>query len=289
MNDSSEVINCDLPGGFLTIQAVADYALLPAVIVASFFLVAAIACAVQLLRRTADTMHVFVVNMTVADLLLAAVAHPYTILVNRQIIASTTLPCAVTQYIKIVVPAVSALSLTLINVDKFIYFRWPLKYLSLSVRRAIYVSLIAWAACLTYVGLEWIFGVVFIPDIASCLFVGSREKRYVNQMFVIVFDVAPLLSSALLSIYLFRLTRLRRRNIGNAADALGKSETVKSKLESMLFIFAATAWMTLTLLPRTMFDIFQWIAVTTGYMSCDTLNTVLMVGVVFVRLASFNP
>lgn len=51
-----------------------------------------------------------------------------------------------------------------------------------------------------------------------------------TKIFEIVFDVAPLLSSVLLSIYLFRLTRQRRCVIANAVEASGKVEHVKSKV-----------------------------------------------------------
>lgn len=37
--------------------------------------------------------------------------------------------------------AISGISLVLLNADKFLYFRWPLTYLMLSVKRAAYLWL----------------------------------------------------------------------------------------------------------------------------------------------------
>lgn len=62
-------------------------------------------------------------------------------LVFRHHLPVEVVPCAVGQSIELVGIAVSGFSLTFLNVDKFIYFRWPLKYLLLSRNRAIYLSL----------------------------------------------------------------------------------------------------------------------------------------------------
>ncbi|KAH7697493.1 Protein AEXR-1, partial [Aphelenchoides avenae] len=87
-------------------------------------------------------MHVIIISMSVGDLLVSAVDHPFDLLKNRHIIPISLNACTCANFINWLGLAISALSLTLLNVDKLVYFRWPLKYLTFSVRRAAYLCLL---------------------------------------------------------------------------------------------------------------------------------------------------
>lgn len=61
-------------------------------------------------------------------------------MVTRQVAPAQVIACSIGHSAELVGIAVSGVSLTFLNVGKFIYFRWPLKYLLLSQRRALYLS-----------------------------------------------------------------------------------------------------------------------------------------------------
>ncbi|KAH7697749.1 Protein AEXR-1, partial [Aphelenchoides avenae] len=132
--------NCTSPESFHVFQAVVETSL---IIVSPFAVVlscAAVVCAVTLLKRSGDTMHVFVTAMAVGDILVTALGHPYILAVRRQVLPGQIMACSMSHFVELLGISLSGLSLTFINVDKFIYFRWPLKYLLMSQKRATFLS-----------------------------------------------------------------------------------------------------------------------------------------------------
>ncbi|ETN84318.1 hypothetical protein NECAME_17167 [Necator americanus] len=122
-----------------------DDLLLAASMAATVFNVMVIFCAVKLFRRSGDTMHLFILNMTVGDLILTVFCHPNELLIRKHDFLQQIHLCAVVHYFNWTGLAVSGLSLTMLNIDKLIYFRWPLNYdRSMSKRRAALFCLLIW-------------------------------------------------------------------------------------------------------------------------------------------------
>nr|CAD2128100.1 unnamed protein product [Meloidogyne enterolobii] len=93
----------------------------------------------------------------------------------------------------------------------------------------------------------------------------ADNSKYFYEIFMILFCVLPVSSSLVVSTYLFRLTRQKLNSpIGPTSQAANVDmPTFKSKLKSLVFIFATTAWTSFSLLPYRIFNIcrihlFDW-------------------------------
>ncbi|KAH7708311.1 Protein AEXR-1, partial [Aphelenchoides avenae] len=277
-----------MPVSFLTFEAVVQYILLVSSVPATAANIVVVICAYKLLRQSGDTMHVFVISTALADLVVTAFHHPYLLLALRHRLPSQVIACAITQSIELVGMAVSGISVTFLNADKFIYFRWPLKYLTLSWRRSVVLSLVAVVLIVVVVTLMWIFRVVFIGRDEICALKATIESGALAayEVFVILFCLAPVASSLLLSIYLFQLTR--RRRIRSTASSLGGNASAL-KLKSLLLIFATTLWTAVSLLPYSV----NWLAIQYFFVSrmheCSARRPGAIIARTLLFLVYFNP
>ncbi|KAH7709694.1 Protein AEXR-1, partial [Aphelenchoides avenae] len=237
-------VDCTWPEGLDTFEAVAEYTLVVSSLIANAFSIAAIFCAFQLHRRTGDTMHIFVVSMTVGDMLCTSYAYPYTYLTSRNVMQTELIPCAASSILSWLGIAISGLSLALLNIDKLIYFRWPLRYLLVSTRAAVLTSVFACGVAIVFVSCVWASGAAYEETSLICIAVVGSSMRFVYDIYVICFCIVPVASSLVLSVYLFLLTRRRRQKQASKSDP-----KLSEKLQSLAFIFAATAWTSFSLLP----------------------------------------
>lgn len=77
--------------------------------------------------------------------------HPNEFLTRKHTFLRNIHLCAVIHFCNWLGLAVSGLSLTLLNVDKLIYFRWPLNYdQTMSKRRAAFLCCFIWGVSLGY-------------------------------------------------------------------------------------------------------------------------------------------
>uniref|UniRef100_A0A914E8M9 G-protein coupled receptors family 1 profile domain-containing protein n=2 Tax=Acrobeloides nanus TaxID=290746 RepID=A0A914E8M9_9BILA len=152
---------------FLKFQEIADDFQLVASTISTFFNVVVLFCALKLFKRTGDTMHLFIFNMTFGDLLLTAISLPIESLSRKHFhffIKHIHL-CALIHFFFWLGLAVSGLSLTLLNVDKLIYFLWPLDYdRTMSKQRAAFLCTIIWGVPLGFVSYVWAFNIVYVSD-----------------------------------------------------------------------------------------------------------------------------
>ena len=85
-----------------------------------------------------------------------AICQPQEFLRHRHVFFGEQLLCMVTLMLDWVGLAVSGLSLTLLNIDKLIYFRWPFTYdRLLSNLKASLICAGIWVVCLVYVIYVW--------------------------------------------------------------------------------------------------------------------------------------
>ncbi|VDO25669.1 unnamed protein product [Brugia timori] len=202
--------NCaQLNFGFRYCIVAVDDLLLAASVAATIFNVLVIFCAIKLFRRSGDTMHLFIISMSIGDLLLTVFCHPNEFLIRKHEFLRHARLCAITHFCNWLGLAVSGLSLTMLNIDKLIYFQWPLSY-----DRAIYVT---WV---------WVFNVVYIGK--NCNLQMTSDQMYFYDMFMVTYCVLPVTSSLIVSGYLYQLTREKRHN----GASVGQSQKFKNKVSS---------------------------------------------------------
>uniref|UniRef100_A0A914IHE8 G-protein coupled receptors family 1 profile domain-containing protein n=1 Tax=Globodera rostochiensis TaxID=31243 RepID=A0A914IHE8_GLORO len=257
--------NCFESEGFVKFQFTVDDLLLAATTASTLFNVLVIICAFRLFKRSGDTMHVFIINMTFGDLLLTVFCHPNEFLIRKHEFLRHVGLCSIIHFCNWIGLAVSGLSLTLLNVDKLIYFRWPLSYeRTMSKRRAICLCGGVWVVSLGFVSYVWAKKIVFVTPICM-LQMATDNSKYFYEIFMILFCVLPVSSSLVVSTYLFQLTRqkLNAPVISQQQVGVVDMPTFKNKLKSLVFIFATTVWTSFSLLPYRIFNIcrlhlFDW-------------------------------
>uniref|UniRef100_A0A0N5AWU0 G_PROTEIN_RECEP_F1_2 domain-containing protein n=1 Tax=Syphacia muris TaxID=451379 RepID=A0A0N5AWU0_9BILA len=226
--------------------------LLAACMAATVFNVIVIYCAVRLFKKSGDTMHIFIISMTLGDLLLTVFCHPQEFLTRRHEVLRHIHLCAVIHFCNWLGLGVSGLSLTMINIDKLIYFQWPLSYdRTMSKTRAIMFCMLIWTVSLSF---HTNFSNFSYFRFVSYGWIQQIISNYFYQTFMVLFCVLPVTSSMLVSGYLFRLTRQKRHAPVTVGDSLD-TPTFKNKMKSLVFIFATTAWTSFSLLPYRIFNL----------------------------------
>uniref|UniRef100_A0A0M3INB3 G_PROTEIN_RECEP_F1_2 domain-containing protein n=1 Tax=Ascaris lumbricoides TaxID=6252 RepID=A0A0M3INB3_ASCLU len=176
--------------------------------------------------------------MTCGDLLLTVFCHPNEFLTRKHDFLRHVRLCAIIHFCNWLGLAVSGLSLTMLNIDKLIYFQWPLSYdQAMSKKRAFIFCVLIWGVSFGFVSYVWMFNVVYVgPD---CILQMTDKKRYFYEVFMVMFCVLPVTSSMIVSGYLFRLTREKR----NASTCVGQNvdtPTFKNKVFAQLLINSIT-------------------------------------------------
>uniref|UniRef100_A0A915LWT2 G-protein coupled receptors family 1 profile domain-containing protein n=1 Tax=Meloidogyne javanica TaxID=6303 RepID=A0A915LWT2_MELJA len=227
-----KIQNCTLQHEWMALM---DDLLLAASTGSTLFNLLVIFCAFRLFKRSGDTMHVFIINMTFGDLLLTVFCHPNEFLIRKHAFLRHVHLCAIIHYCNWLGLAVSGLSLTLLNVDKLIYFRWPLSYeRAMSKRRAVCLCVGVWGVSLGFVSYVWLENIVFVTT--DCMLQMADNSKYFYEIFMILFCVLPVSSSLVVSTYLFRLTRQKLNSpIGPTSQAANVDmPTFKSKIVNPL-------------------------------------------------------
>uniref|UniRef100_A0A7E4ZVN1 G_PROTEIN_RECEP_F1_2 domain-containing protein n=1 Tax=Panagrellus redivivus TaxID=6233 RepID=A0A7E4ZVN1_PANRE len=295
---------CYEPVSFQRFQYTVDDLLLAASTASTVFNIMVIFCALKLLKRSGDTMHMFIINMTLGDLLLTVFCHPNEFLTRKHVFLRHIHLCTVIHFCNWLGLAISGLSLTMLNVDKLIYFRWPLRYdQTMSKRRAAILCVLIWAISLGFVSYVWMFNIAYVT--ADCTINLTQGKHYYYHIFMILFCVLPVSSSLLVSIYLFRLTRQKRA----APVAVGAQDIptfkikvrfftlfmAKSKMfskmqmKSLMFIFATTVWTSFSLLPYRIFNICRIYLIEWDMLPCHQRTVMNWLAWVLLYLLTLNP
>ncbi|KHJ99570.1 hypothetical protein OESDEN_00447 [Oesophagostomum dentatum] len=132
--------------------------------------------------------------------LLHVFCHPNELLIRKHDFLQQIHLCAVVHYFNWTGLAVSGLSLTMLNVDKLIYFRWPLNYdRSMSKRRAGLFCLLIWLLSLGFISYCWLFNIVYIHSFDCSLQVKSL---------VFIFATTAWTSCSLLPYRIMNLARI---------------------------------------------------------------------------------
>ncbi|VDM48792.1 unnamed protein product [Toxocara canis] len=261
--------------------------LLAASMAATVFNVIVIFCALRLFKRSGDTMHLFIISMTCGDLLLTVFCHPNEFLTRKHDFLRHVRLCAIIHFCNWLGLAVSGLSLTMLNIDKLIYFQWPLSYdQAMSKKRAIIFCVFIWSVSFGFVSYVWLFNVVYVGQ--DCILQMTDKKRYFYEIFMVMFCVLPVTSSMIVSGYLFRLTR-EKRNASTCSGQNVDTPTFKNKMRSLVFIFATTAWTSFSLLPYRIFNLcrihlFEW-----NEFNCEERAQMNWLAWILLYLLTINP
>ncbi|GMT05221.1 hypothetical protein PENTCL1PPCAC_27395, partial [Pristionchus entomophagus] len=173
----------------------------------------------------------------------------------------------------------------MLNVDKLIYFRWPLSYdRVMSKKKAILLCALIWSISLGFILYCWIDQVVYI-HLGDCSLQMTQGKKFFYEIFIVIFCVLPVTSSLIVSIYLFKLTRQKR----NSTIVGGDQTTFSNKVKSLVFIFATTAWTSFSLLPYRLMNLARIHLFTWSSLECADRLRMTWIAWCLVYLLTINP
>uniref|UniRef100_A0A1I8BNZ8 G_PROTEIN_RECEP_F1_2 domain-containing protein n=1 Tax=Meloidogyne hapla TaxID=6305 RepID=A0A1I8BNZ8_MELHA len=162
---------------------------------------------------------------------------------------------------------VSSLSLVFLNLDKLIFFRFPLRYSTCFTRaRAIYLALGCWFLSTAFVLFAWSTESFHCVD-EDCVTLAIFPNRlYIYLPFMICVGVIPTITSLSVAIYIMKVVSEHRRQIKaqehllrtprdtNSPALVTESSprphsAMRSKMRTFYFIFMTTVFTAFTLLP----------------------------------------
>ncbi|MFH4977487.1 hypothetical protein AB6A40_004196 [Gnathostoma spinigerum] len=218
-------------------------------------------------RRASDhCIHIFIFNITVADLLLTGFAYPMEFLMD---LLSLDFPYWINvgmHFFLWLGTAVSGLSLVLMNIDKLIFFKFPLNYAKRITRsRAEGLAVSTWLASALFIYLG------FVTRAFECRYncqvlatpTGSRYGPLMYLGFTFWVSVFPALSSFTVALYILHIVRSHRKQMHEAEALLvghGSSRrhrAILSRMRTFYFIFISTIFTVCTLVPYRTLTIYR--------------------------------
>ncbi|VDM98552.1 unnamed protein product [Thelazia callipaeda] len=236
--------------------------------------------ALRYVRRHASEcyMHIFLLNMTLADFMLTGYTNFYlqffgVALPMEFLIDMETIRIQFSYHVNLMMhfllwlgTSVSGLSLVLLNIDKLIFFKFPLRYAELITRNRAYLM-----ACSTWILSTLFIYLAFHTRALICRYNCERlttdNSRYGPLMYLLfTFFVSafPALSSLMVALYLLRIVNMHKKHIAEeqklyAISGSRKSTAIKSGMRTFYFIFISTIFTVLTLTPYRLVTLYRTI------------------------------
>lgn len=200
----------------------------------------------RLFSTSRDPTHLLVASMTFADLLICIThqlrilvthlkfleVHGHSFLVIHMILAWTGY-------------SASGFSLFLLNIEKLLYFHWPLHYETVvTPKKTLSVISVTWTVCTLYTILQLVTAQYWC-DNQYCIVPNYTVFHY----YIILFSILPALSSGFLSIYLWCTVKSKRQDTSTKV-------TPRQQLRTMVFIFTTTGWVVVSWIPARLYFIF---------------------------------
>ncbi|KAE9413936.1 hypothetical protein Angca_001768, partial [Angiostrongylus cantonensis] len=163
-------------------------------------------------------LHVFLLSMTMGDFILTAVCYPIEA-ISRMLDIRDEMPIIVNvtvHFLTWVALSGSSLSLILLNVDKLLYFKYPLRYSSYVKRsRGIMSAFLLWSCCVLFVAAAWYFECFECEDNCSTIHL-LRERWGMYLLFSVAklqvsVCVMPTLTSLIVAIYIVKIVSSHRK------------------------------------------------------------------------------
>ncbi|KAI6206200.1 hypothetical protein M3Y94_00880600 [Aphelenchoides besseyi] len=209
--------------------------------------------------KTADKcLHVFLFSMTLADFILTGLVYPQELLSRLNLLGTMPrivyLSSHVLCWISLIV---SSFSLVLMNADKLVYFRFPLRYSQyFTRRRSVGISLACWIGSACFVAFAWAVN-SFQCNGEYCQQLGFAPNRlHVYIFFLLIASVMPTLTSLIVALYILKIMSIHRKQISqekllcspNTSKARHNS-VFMTRMRTFYFIFMSTIFTAATLLP----------------------------------------
>uniref|UniRef100_A0A915PZ02 G-protein coupled receptors family 1 profile domain-containing protein n=1 Tax=Setaria digitata TaxID=48799 RepID=A0A915PZ02_9BILA len=227
--------------------------------------------ALRYIRRHASEcyMHIFLLNMTLADLMLTGIALPMEFLIEIDTIRlhfsyHTNL---MMHFLLWLGTSVSGLNLVLLNVEKLIFFKFPLRYSELVTRNRAYLAAFStWFLSVIFIWLA--FHTRALICRYNCERLTTDNTRYGPLMylfFTFFVSAFPALSSLMVALYLLRIVSNHRKQIAEeqklcTVNGICKKNTaMKSGMRTFYYIFISTIFTVLTLTPYRLVTLYRTI------------------------------
>nr|CAD2178226.1 unnamed protein product [Meloidogyne enterolobii] len=237
---------------------------------AVFLNVSVIHSALRLFQKNFDTIHVYIISMTIADLLIVSCMMLESL--DRLFLFLTRLPCSALHFIGWMSWSASSLSLVLLNSDKLLYFCFPLHYRIIkSVRRTVKLCLFVWILSCCFVSYVWLSNILNIGPskyFVRCSTSLNTGKLHIFTFYTLLVCVLPIFSSLIVSCHLLRLmSRKRRHSLRTTLQITSSTSSEEQitlapaftrKVRSLVFIFITTVWTAISLLPYRVFVLAQY-------------------------------
>ncbi|KAF8386390.1 aexr-3, partial [Pristionchus pacificus] len=208
-------------------------------------------------RRTGDQcLHIFLLSMTLGDFFLTAFCYPIELLPS---LIEQGFPLFINSLMHIMTwigLMVSSLSLVLLNVDKLLYFKYPLRYaVYINRSRALSIIGVLWMGCGTFVITIWLAGCFecFGENCQGIKLFNSTKGLYLGFMLFVC--ILPIVSSLLVACYVLSVVTKHKRALAEeqalcrSSQGSTASHMVKSRLKTFYFIFMSSVVTAATLLP----------------------------------------
>uniref|UniRef100_A0A0M3HZ31 G_PROTEIN_RECEP_F1_2 domain-containing protein n=1 Tax=Ascaris lumbricoides TaxID=6252 RepID=A0A0M3HZ31_ASCLU len=171
----------------------------------------------QIRRRASERcMHIFLLNMTAADLLLTGIGYPMEFLQDVYDLGFNYYVNVLMHFLLWLGTAVSGLSLVLLNLDKLVFFKFPLNYSKRITRgKAICLAICTWICSALFIY------TAFVTHAFECRYncqtlttpTGSRYGPLIYLLFTCCVSVFPAISSLSVALYLLRVVSTHRKQI----------------------------------------------------------------------------
>ncbi|CAP21692.1 Protein CBR-AEXR-3 [Caenorhabditis briggsae] len=249
-----------------------EYFLLVSCFFSTFLQIYVLLKAVKYIRRgTGDEcLHVFLLSMTLGDLLLTCFCYPIEQLREQEIIKPPQWINIAQHFLTWVGLSASSLSLICLNADKLMYFKFPLRYANMVTSfKGVSLALFVWFGCIVFVTLcWWLECFTCEEDCRQLMILPNKVVMYIA--FTVSACIAPSLTSLGVAIYILNVVTTHRSKLsdenGNSSHALA------TRLRTFYFIFMTTIFTVGTLLPYRIYNIQRQLTPReTGDISCGSI------------------
>ncbi|CAJ0608871.1 unnamed protein product [Cylicocyclus nassatus] len=233
-----------------------DYFIFISAILSSFLQIYVLKQANRHIRRSAtdQCLHVFLFSMTMGDFIQTAFCYPIEgmarILENEEKVPKHLFVAV--HFLTWVTLSGSSLSLILLNLDKLLYFKYPLRYSNyVTRRRGITLAVIVWAICVIFVAAAWYFECFKCVE-QNCSSIQLLKNKWMYLLFSASVCVVPTLTSLAVALFIVKVVTTHRRKLAEE-QALYQSgparQALVSRLRTFYFVFMTTVFTAATLLP----------------------------------------
>ncbi|CAB3399634.1 unnamed protein product [Caenorhabditis bovis] len=232
-----------------------EYFLLVSCFFSTFLQVYVLTKAVKNIRKATgdECLHLFLLSMTLGDLLLTSFCYPIEQLREQEIIKPPLWINVLQHFLTWVGLSASSASLILLNADKLLYFKFPLRYTNMMTSsKGVSIVIAVWIGCFVFVTLCWWLECFSCEeDCRQLMILPNKVVMYI--VFTVSACIAPSLTSLFVAIYILKVVSSHRTKLSDENGS--SSHALASRLRTFYFIFMTTIFTVATLLPYRLYNI----------------------------------